>query len=155
MAEQTIIRYMWTTASVFCVFHELDENYKLPDSTGLVSDECYRLIKVPAMEGKCDGEKTKWLLDGGTWGKDDGKEYHAQVWCTEDDSCWPTLEEASKALRQKDAEVDDLRRQATLKAHENLELIADLKAQMLTMRKAVKARYPQYEWIKYGVQDKR
>ena len=57
------------------------------------------------------------------------------------------LEEAAKSLRQKDAEVDELRRQATLKAHENLELIADLKAQMLTMRKAVKARYPQYEWI--------
>ena len=65
------------------------------------------------------------------------------------------LEEAAKALRQKDAEVDELRRQATLKAHENMDLIADLKAQMLTMRQAVKARYPQYEWIKYGVQDKR
>lgn len=65
------------------------------------------------------------------------------------------LEEVAKDLRQKDAEVDKLRRQATLKAHENLELIADLKAQMLSMRTAVKARYPQYEWIKYGVQDKR
>ncbi|MDY6287995.1 MAG: hypothetical protein SPM02_00940 [Bacteroidales bacterium] len=65
------------------------------------------------------------------------------------------LEEAAKDLRQKDAEVDKLRRQATLKAHENLELIADLKAQMLSIRKAVKARYPQYEWIKYGVKDKR
>lgn len=65
------------------------------------------------------------------------------------------LEEAAKDLRQRDAEVDNLRRQATLKAHENLELIADLKAQMLSMRTAVKARYPQYEWIKYGVQDKR
>lgn len=65
------------------------------------------------------------------------------------------LEEAAKDLRQKDAEVDKLRRQATLKAHENLELIADLKAQMLSIRTAVKARYPQYEWIKYGVQDKR
>ena len=50
------------------------------------------------------------------------------------------LEEAAKDLRQKDAEVDKLRRQATLKAHENLELIADLKAQMLSMRMAVKAR---------------
>lgn len=65
------------------------------------------------------------------------------------------LEEAAKDLRQKDAEVDKLRRQATLKAHENLELIADLKAQMLSMRTTVKLRYPQYEWIKYGVQDKR
>ena len=65
------------------------------------------------------------------------------------------LEEVAKDLRQKDAEEEKLRRQATLKAHENLELIADLKAQMLSMRTAVKARYPQYEWIKYGVQDKR
>ena len=65
------------------------------------------------------------------------------------------LEEAAKALRQKDAEVDELRRQANNKAHENMDLIADLKVQMLTMRKAVKARYPQYEWSNYGVQDKR
>ena len=65
------------------------------------------------------------------------------------------LEESAKALRQKDAEVDELRRQATLKAHENMNLIADLKAQMLSMRKAVKARYPQTVWINYGVQDKR
>lgn len=55
------------------------------------------------------------------------------------------LEEAAKDLRQKDAEVDKLRRQATLKAHENLELIADLKAQMLSMHTAIKARYLQYE----------
>ncbi len=65
------------------------------------------------------------------------------------------LEEAAKALRQKDAEVDELRRQTTLRVRENTNLIADMKAQMLTMRKAVKARYPQNEWIKYGVQDKR
>ena len=65
------------------------------------------------------------------------------------------LEEASKALRQKDAEVDELRRQASIKSRENLDLIADLKEQMLTMRKAVKARYPQDEWYKFGVQDKR
>lgn len=65
------------------------------------------------------------------------------------------LEEAANALRQKDAEVDELRRQASLKGHENQALLADLKAQMLIMRKAVKARHPQYEWIKYGVQDKR
>ena len=65
------------------------------------------------------------------------------------------MEEEAKALRLKDAEVDELRRQANLKAHENLELIANLKAQMLTMRNAVKSRYPQQEWINYGVPDKR
>ncbi len=65
------------------------------------------------------------------------------------------LEEAAKALRQKDAEVEELRRQTTLKIRENTNLITDMKNQMLSMRKAVKGRYPQYEWIKYGVQDKR
>lgn len=65
------------------------------------------------------------------------------------------LEEAANAMRQKDAEVDELRRQTTIKVRENMNLIADMKDQMLTMRKAVKARYPQNEWIKYGVQDKR
>lgn len=65
------------------------------------------------------------------------------------------LEEVAKAMRQKDAEVDELRRQTTLKVRENMNLIADMKAQMLTMRKAVKARYPQNEWIEFGVQDKR
>lgn len=65
------------------------------------------------------------------------------------------LEEAAKTLRQKDEEVDALRRQASLKGHQNRELLADLKAQMLEFRKAVKNRYPQNEWINYGVQDKR
>lgn len=65
------------------------------------------------------------------------------------------FEEASKVLRQKDEEVDALRRQANLKGHENRDLLADLKAQMLTLRKAIKGRYPQTEWINYGVQDKR
>ncbi len=64
-------------------------------------------------------------------------------------------EEASKNLRQKDKEMDEMRRQATLKTRENQNLLADLKAQMLEMRKAVKARYPQSEWINFGVQDKR
>ena len=101
MAEQTIIRYMWTTASTFDVFHELDNNYKVPNTIGIELDDAYRLIKVPVFGGKCDGEKTQWLLDGGTWGADEGKEYHAQIWSTEDNSCWPTLEAASKAVFQR------------------------------------------------------
>ncbi len=65
------------------------------------------------------------------------------------------LEETSAALRQKDEEVDALRRQATFKGHENRELLAGMKEQMLSMRKAVKSHYIQPEWIKFGVQDKR
>lgn len=42
-----------------------------------------------------------------------------------------------------------------LKGHENRELLTELKWQMLIYRKAVKQRYEQPDWIKYGVQDKR
>ena len=65
------------------------------------------------------------------------------------------LEEALQTLRQKDEEVDALRREVTLKGRENRELLAELKSQMLAYRKAVKQHYEQPDWIKYGVQDKR
>ena len=65
------------------------------------------------------------------------------------------LEETLQSLRQKDEALDALRREVTLKGRENRELLAELKSQMLTYRKAVKQRYEQPDWIKYGVQDKR
>ena len=65
------------------------------------------------------------------------------------------MEELSKELAKKDEEVDALRREANQKGRENRELLAELKSQMLTYRKAVKQRYMQPEWLKYGVQDKR
>lgn len=65
------------------------------------------------------------------------------------------MEEAGKSLKQKDEEMDALRRQSTLKARENRELLADLKSQMLEIRKTIKGNFPQTDWIKYGVQDKR
>ena len=65
------------------------------------------------------------------------------------------MEELSKELAKKDEEVEALRREANLKGRENRELLAELKSQMLTYRKAVKQRYMQPEWLKYGVQDKR
>lgn len=65
------------------------------------------------------------------------------------------MEEVMDALRKKDAEVDAMRNDISLKGREKSKLLADLKSQMLTCRKAVKQRYSQPEWIKYGVQDKR
>ena len=65
------------------------------------------------------------------------------------------LEEVLQALRQKDEEVDALRREVTIKGRENHELLAELKTQMLAYRKTVKQRFDQPDWIKYGVQDKR
>ena len=65
------------------------------------------------------------------------------------------MEELSQTLLQKDEEVEALRREANEKGRENRELLAELKEQMFTFRKAVKQRYMQPDWIKYGVQDKR
>ena len=65
------------------------------------------------------------------------------------------LEEVLQALRQKDEEVDALRREVTIKGRENHELLAELKTQMFAYRKTVKQRFDQPDWIKYGVQDKR
>ena len=65
------------------------------------------------------------------------------------------MEELCKELAKKDEEVEALRREANQKGRENRELLAELKSQMLTYRKAVKQRYMQPEWLKYGVQDKR
>ena len=65
------------------------------------------------------------------------------------------LEAAYKELKKKDAEVEAIRRQLTVKVRENNELLASLKAQMLDYRKAVKGHYDQPQWIRFGVQDKR
>lgn len=65
------------------------------------------------------------------------------------------LEKAFTDLKIKDDELDALRRRATLKVKENNELLADMKEQMLSMRKAVKQNYPQQEWMSFGVKDKR
>ena len=65
------------------------------------------------------------------------------------------MEELSQTLLQKDEEVEALRREANEKGRENRELLAELKEHMFTFRKAVKQRYTQPDWIKYGVQDKR
>ena len=50
---------------------------------------------------------------------------------------------------------EELRRQVSAKSQENHQLLAELKNQMLELRRAVKSRYMQPDWIKYGVQDKR
>lgn len=65
------------------------------------------------------------------------------------------LEETCKILVQKDNESEALRRQVSEKSAENHRLLAELKNQMLDIRRAVKSRFLQPEWIKYGVQDKR
>ena len=65
------------------------------------------------------------------------------------------LEQHCKTLKQKNEELDALRRQEAQKVRENHELLDTVKSQMLTYRKAIKGQYPQEEWIHFGVQDKR
>lgn len=72
-----------------------------------------------------------------------------------DEHALSSLEEACADLKRKDDELDALRRQATLKVRENNELLAALKERSMAWRRAVKQRYPQQEWARFGVGDKR
>ena len=94
-------------------------------------------------------DKAKVLVDGMRNNLDKAKELGI------DAPALDRLEKAFTDLKIKDDELDALRRRATLKVKENNELLADMKEQMLSMRKAVKQNYPQQEWISSGVQDKR
>ncbi len=94
-------------------------------------------------------DKAKVLVDGMRKNLDKAKQLGI------DAPALDRLEKAFTDLKIKDDELDALRRRATLKVKENNELLADMKEQMLSMRKAVKQNYPQQEWISFGVQDKR
>ena len=94
-------------------------------------------------------DKAKVLVDGMRNNLDKAKESGI------DAPALDRLEKAFTDLKIKDDELDALRRRATLKVKENNELLADMKEQMLSMRKAVKENYPQQEWMSFGVQDKR
>lgn len=94
-------------------------------------------------------DKAKVLVDGMRKNLDKAKQLGI------DAPALDRLEKAFTDLKIKDDELDALRRRATLKVKENNELLADMKEQMLLMRKAVKQNYPQQEWMSFGVQDKR
>ena len=94
-------------------------------------------------------DKAKVLVDGMRKNLDKAKQLGI------DAPALDRLEKAFTDLKIKDDELDALRRRATLKVKENNELLADMKEQMLSMRKAVKRNYPQQEWMSFGVQDKR
>ena len=94
-------------------------------------------------------DKAKVLVDGMRNNLDKAKQLGI------DAPALDRLETAFTDLKIKDDELDALRRRATLKVKENNELLADMKEQMRSMRKAVKQNYPQQEWMSFGVQDKR
>lgn len=65
------------------------------------------------------------------------------------------VEAAYKDLKGRDDEVEALRRQLTVKVRENNKLTAELKAEMMALRRVVKSHHAQAEWLRFGVQDKR
>lgn len=65
------------------------------------------------------------------------------------------LETMAQGLKTSDNEVEEMRRKLTLRVRENNQRVAEMKAQMLTLRRAIKSNYEQPKWTKYGVTDKR
>lgn len=65
------------------------------------------------------------------------------------------LETTSQTLHDKNKETELLHEELRKKIAENNTLLADLKQQMLELRKNIKGHYPIEKWILFGVQDKR
>ncbi len=52
-------------------------------------------------------------------------------------------------------ECDELRGKMSVKVKQSNELLAKIKDEFATKKKLVKVNYPQEEWLRYGVEDKR
>jgi len=58
-------------------------------------------------------------------------------------------------LRVANNECDEMRRQLSQKVKAMNEVLARVKAQFAEKKKTIKGYYPQEEWMRYGVADKR
>ena len=65
------------------------------------------------------------------------------------------LEEDCKRLETISAEIDKLREELQKKSEEGHKALNTLKSRTLTVKKAVKSKYDQTWWIKFGIPDKR
>lgn len=65
------------------------------------------------------------------------------------------LDAAAQDLKQRDEDVESMRRQLRQKVRENNRLLMDLKTLSLNLRRLVKKRYLKPDWMRFGVQDKR
>lgn len=59
------------------------------------------------------------------------------------------------ALRQANQECDAIREQLSGKVKRLNEILTGVKEKFAEKKKVIKGYYPQEEWIRYGVQDKR
>lgn len=65
------------------------------------------------------------------------------------------LEEDCRRLESISAEIDKLREELQKKSDEAHNALNTLKSRTLTVKKAVKSKYDQTWWIKFGIPDKR
>ena len=65
------------------------------------------------------------------------------------------LEEDCRRLESISAELDKLREELQKKSEEGHKALNTLKSRTLTVKKAVKSKYDQTWWIKFGIPDKR
>lgn len=59
------------------------------------------------------------------------------------------------ALKQANEECDSIREQLSAKVKNVNGILAGVKEKFAEKKKIIKGHYPQEEWIRYGVQDKR
>ena len=94
-------------------------------------------------------EKTKLIISGvkrnQRLGRDAGVE----------ESTLQKLEEDCRRLESISAEIDKLREELQKKSEEGHKALNTLKSRTLTVKKAVKSKYDQTWWIKFGIPDKR
>ena len=72
-----------------------------------------------------------------------------------EESVLQKLEEDCKRLETISAEIDKLREEMQKKSDEAHRALDTLKSRTLTVKKAVKTKYDQTWWIKFGIPDKR
>ena len=65
------------------------------------------------------------------------------------------LEEDCRRLESISAEIDKLREELQKKSVEAHNALNTLKSRTLTVKKAVKSKYDQTWWVKFGIPDKR
>ena len=94
-------------------------------------------------------EKSKLIISGvkrnQRLGRDAGVE----------ESTLQKLEEDCRRLESISAEIDKLREELQKKSEEGHKALNTLKSRTLTVKKAVKSKYDQTWWIKFGIPDKR
>lgn len=70
-------------------------------------------------------------------------------------NCLDSLENSINALMEASKECDALRAELSEKVKRMNTILVDVKDAYSENKKKIKSNYPQYEWSKYGVLDKR